>query len=43
VTLMSPTLEATERQCKAAYKAWETIRRKAAEKVKVKGRLSEIA
>jgi len=40
---MSPTPEASERQRKAAYKAWETIRRKAAEKVKAKGGSSEIA
>src|SRR5258708_23204131 len=40
---MSPTREASERQGRAAYKAWETIRRKAAEKVKVKGGSSEIA
>jgi len=40
---MSPTPEASERQRKAAYKVWETIRRKAAEKVKVKGESSEIA
>ncbi|MGH9864707.1 MAG: hypothetical protein ACRD4H_04760, partial [Candidatus Acidiferrales bacterium] len=29
---MTPTPEASERQRKAAFKAWETIRRKAAEK-----------
>jgi endonuclease len=40
---MSPTPEASERQRKAAFKAWETIRRKAAEKTKVKGGASEIA
>jgi hypothetical protein len=40
---MSPTLEASERQRKAAYKAWKTIRRKAAVKTKVKGRNSGIA
>jgi hypothetical protein len=31
---MSPTKEASERQRKAAFKAWETIRRKAADKTK---------
>jgi len=40
---MSSTLEASAGQRKAAYKVWETIRRKAAEKVKVKGGASEIA
>jgi RecB family endonuclease NucS len=39
---MSPTPEASERHRKAAYKAWETIRRKAVEKVKVKSETSEI-
>jgi hypothetical protein len=38
---MSPTPEASERQRKAAYKAWETIRRKQA--AKTKGKFSEIA
>ena len=40
---MSPTPEASERQRKAAFKAWETIRRKASEKAKVKGEASEVA
>jgi endonuclease len=40
---MTPTPEASERQRKAAFKAWETIRRKAAEKAKAKGGASEIA
>jgi hypothetical protein len=39
---MSPTPEASERQRKAAFKAWETVRRKQAEKAKVKLATSEI-
>ena len=38
---MTPTLEASERQRKAASKAWETIRRK--QQAKTKGASSEIA
>jgi RecB family endonuclease NucS len=40
---MSPTPEASERQRKAAYKAWETIRRKAAERARPQGDAAEIA
>jgi endonuclease len=40
---MSPTPEASERQRKAAFKAWETIRRKQAEKAKAKAESSGIA
>jgi RecB family endonuclease NucS len=39
---MSPTPEASERQRKAAFKAWETIRRKAAERAKAGPVSSEI-
>lgn len=36
---MGPTPEVTERQRKAAYKAWETIRRKKAEQAKAEANL----
>jgi RecB family endonuclease NucS len=40
---MRPAPEASERQRKAAYKAWETIRRNEAERSKAKGASPEIA
>src|ERR1700674_549851 len=39
---MSPTPEASERARKAAFKAWETIRRKAVDKAKANARYPEI-
>ena len=43
MTSISPTPEGSERQRKAAYKAWETIRRNEAERAKAKAESPEIA